>query len=117
MKAAARASYRALQRAIQSHITLIDGNKLWQHFVANQFRKSVKEGNQDRASRLIQLSKDCAYLINSVHEQRALLLSYNIGIDRDVRQRQMIRSTAALVGFKLPDLGSEEVNEEDQPQK
>ena len=31
-----------------------------------------------------------------------LLLSYNIGIDRDVRQRKMVQSTAARVGLRLP---------------
>jgi hypothetical protein len=46
--------------------------------------------------------------INGWEGMQELLLSYNIGIDRDVRQRQMIKSTAALVGFKLPDLEAEE---------
>ncbi len=31
-----------------------------------------------------------------------LLLSYNIGVDRDVRQRRMVQSTAARVGLRLP---------------
>lgn len=44
-----------------------------------------------------------AYSLVELGEQD-LLLSYNIGIDRDVRQRQIIKSTAALVGFKLPKL-------------
>jgi len=36
-----------------------------------------------------------------VHGQE-LLLSYNIGVDRDVRQRKMVQSTAARVGLRLP---------------
>ncbi len=31
-----------------------------------------------------------------------LLLSYNIGIDRDERQRKLVQSTAARVGLRLP---------------
>ena len=31
-----------------------------------------------------------------------LLLSYNIGVDRDARQRRMVQSTAARVGLRLP---------------
>lgn len=33
-----------------------------------------------------------------------LQLSYNIGIDRDARQADMVKSTAARVGLRLPKL-------------
>jgi hypothetical protein len=58
-----------------------------------------------RMSLIVQLTDSVTSL-----GRQDLLLSYNIGIDREVRQRQMIRSTAALVGFKLP---YEEGEEED----
>ena len=31
-----------------------------------------------------------------------LLLSYNIGIDRETRQRNLVKSSAASVGLQLP---------------
>lgn len=37
-----------------------------------------------------------------LHPLQELLLSYNIGIDRDARQKQMIINTAARVGLRLP---------------
>jgi hypothetical protein len=37
-----------------------------------------------------------------------LLLSYNIGIDRQARQKEMIESTAARVGLRLPRLNREQ---------
>jgi hypothetical protein len=48
------------------------------------------------------LSSSKAQVIDDFHALQELLLSYNIGIDRDTRQKQMIHNTAALVGLRLP---------------
>ena len=48
------------------------------------------------------LVRDFAFLLSAVRHQRDLLLSYDIGVDRDARQMETIRRTAARVGLRLP---------------
>jgi hypothetical protein len=68
--AEARVAYRELARAIKTHITANDGNKFWQDYVRKQFRENAAEESARRSDKLIQLAKDCAFLINGVQEQR-----------------------------------------------
>lgn len=51
------------------------------------------------------LARDLAFLLSAVKHQRDLLLSYDIGVDRDTRQMETVRRTAARVGLRLPEGG------------
>jgi hypothetical protein len=42
-------------------------------------------------------------LVEAVHRRQELLLSYNIGLDSDQRERDMNRRAASLVGLRMPD--------------
>jgi len=53
-------------------------------------------------SSLIEAARDYAALVENVAAHRALLREYNIGIDPDERNRQMVEKTAARVGFSMP---------------
>ena len=41
-------------------------------------------------------------LAEGVHKRQSLLLSYNIGIETDQREREMNKRAARLVGLRLP---------------
>ncbi|WPT14998.1 hypothetical protein PSENEW3_00002939 [Picochlorum sp. SENEW3] len=43
------------------------------------------------------------FLIHKIHSRQELLLSYNIGLPVDVRERDMNKRAAQLVGLKLPE--------------
>ena len=53
------------------------------------------------------LVRDFALLLSAVRHQRDLLLSHGIGVDRDARQMETIRRTAARVGLRLPEEAKE----------
>ena len=103
----------------------------WKEYVSAEFRRHASEHDPAKAQWLVQLAKDYTFLANSVKEHRVrsqarlfseltrtyqqvskakqslrlaqeLLLSYNIGIDRDARQMQSVERTAAAVGMQLP---------------
>ena len=60
------------------------------------------------------LARDFAFLLSAVKHQRELLLSYDIGIDRETRQMETVRRTAARVGLRLPGEAREGEKEEEE---
>ena len=54
------------------------------------------------------LVRDFALLLSAVKHQRDLLLSYDIGVDRDARQMETVRRTAERCGLRLPEEAREE---------
>ncbi|PNG99005.1 hypothetical protein TSOC_015225, partial [Tetrabaena socialis] len=49
-------------------------------------------------------AREWAALARNIASHKALLLSYNIGLDVDARTKRMVEATARRVGFALPDL-------------
>ena len=60
------------------------------------------------------LARDFAFLLSAVKHQRDLLLSYDIGVDRETRQMETVRRTAARVGLRLPGEAREGEKEEEE---
>lgn len=63
---------------------------------------STSTATASTASPAAALASDFAFLLSAVKNQRDLLLSYDIGVDRETRQMETVRRTAARVGLRLP---------------
>jgi len=99
--AEARHALRQVLRTVDQHLTRVNDNKLWRTHIINLFRK-LEDSDPEKQRQLLQQAKDYAYLVNSVQEHRALLLSYNIGVDREQERRKLMSDTAARCGLRLP---------------
>ncbi|KAK9826904.1 hypothetical protein WJX81_007730 [Elliptochloris bilobata] len=98
-----QAAYRTLLRLLKRHLGGAANSRPWLEHVASEFRSSAGLSAAELDSRL-QLLKDYVFLLQHTHEHLDLLLSYNIGIDRDARQRDTMRRSAASVGLQLPEV-------------
>ncbi|KAL3151518.1 hypothetical protein ABBQ38_012517 [Trebouxia sp. C0009 RCD-2024] len=103
----ARQALRKILRAVDQHLTSANGNKQWRDHVIKEFRSTANIENAATQKQKVQEAKDYAYLVNSVQEHRALLLSYNIGIDREQERRKLMSDTAARVGLRMPKYAEE----------
>lgn len=103
----ARQALRKILRAVDQHLTSVNGNKQWRDHVIKEFRSTANIANPAAQKQKLQEAKDYAYLVNSVQEHRALLLSYNIGIDREQERRKLMSDTAARVGLRMPKYAEE----------
>lgn len=103
---ASRTAYRNLLKAIDKHVTSKAGNTTIRDEVAAVFQSNGQEekSNEDAKAALAQ---DMAFLINSIHEHREMLLSYNITVDRNVEQAERLKNTAERVGLGMPQLYKE----------
>lgn len=100
--AEARQVLRTLLRAVDRSITPAAGNRQWREFVLSEFRRGEAQTNPAERQRALQEARDYAFLINSVREHKELLLSYNIGIPVEKREKEMNARAAKLVGLQLP---------------
>lgn len=71
-------AYRSILRAVDKHITAVTGNPLWRNHIIEEFRKNSAESSPSRANSFIQLAKDHAFLLNSIHEYKVWLKSCQI---------------------------------------
>ncbi|GBF89102.1 hypothetical protein Rsub_01819 [Raphidocelis subcapitata] len=99
--AEARAALRALLRAIDRHFTSVAGNAAWRDHAVAQFRAPAP-ADAAAAWEGLRLAKDYARLVQGVAHHRDLLLSYNLGLDSDERNKRMVEATARRVGFAMP---------------
>ena len=121
--AKARHALRSVLRVVDQHLTKVNNNKFWRNHVIQQFRQAAKSDPAEQ-QQLLQQAKDYAYLVTSVQEHRvstrlqhdrassagpdlnadtqALLLSYNIGVDREQERKKLMSDTAARVGLRMP---------------
>lgn len=129
-----RQALRQVLRAVDQHLTSVNGNKQWRDHVIKEFRSAANSGSPALQKQKLQEAKDYAYLVNSVQEHRvscahssaanlavylpraknrasfalqALLLSYNIGVDREQERRKLMSDTAARVGLRMPKYAEE----------
>ncbi|KAF6251935.1 hypothetical protein COO60DRAFT_1556006, partial [Scenedesmus sp. NREL 46B-D3] len=115
----ARSALRLLLRAVDRNVTSVAGNQQWRQHILQQFRANA--GLQDAAQQqqMLLLAQEYADLINNVAHHQELLLGYNLGVDPDARNKEMVAKTAARVGFQLPQLGQQQqaaANEQQQEQ-
>ncbi|GMH32918.1 hypothetical protein BSKO_00752 [Bryopsis sp. KO-2023] len=95
-----REVYRKLLRTVDKNITQVTGNTLWRDFVKKEFRKSQEVA---AVPHLLNQAEEYVYLVESVHENKELLTSYNITTDKDSQQREQVKKTARVVGLEVPD--------------
>ncbi|KAL3702310.1 hypothetical protein R1sor_020332 [Riccia sorocarpa] len=98
----ARAVYRDLLRALNKHVTGNGNNRQFQKFVREEFKKFKDLSDPVLIEQKLSLAKDYAMLVNSVHYHKDLLLSYNIGVDRQAEQQARLKDTAHRVGLQMP---------------
>ncbi|KAK9795583.1 hypothetical protein WJX73_008756 [Symbiochloris irregularis] len=91
-------AYRHLLRVVSKRVSPAAEDTAWRELISAEFRKPV---TGDVPAKL-QLAYDYAFLIDGVHEQKDLLASYNIGIDRQSRQREDVQKSAARAGLSIP---------------
>ncbi|KAF8073237.1 hypothetical protein HT031_000898 [Scenedesmus sp. PABB004] len=100
------AALRRLLRAVDAHVTPVAGNTQWRDAVRAAFRAGAGEADAARVRSGLLLAQEYADLLDNVAHHRALLASYNIGLDPDERNKEMVAKTAARVGFSLPQPGA-----------
>lgn len=96
--------YRDLLKTVRKHA---DGDH-FSDYIRQKFRDSVASKDADALQKSIALAKDYAYLVKSIHAHKDLLISYNIGVDREVEQSARLKDTANRVGLSLPKLFEED---------
>ncbi|PRW50770.1 hypothetical protein C2E21_5640 [Chlorella sorokiniana] len=100
--AEAKQVLRSLLRAVDRNITSATGSKQWREFVIAQFRRGAAQDDSADRQAALQEARDYVFLIESVREHKDLLLSYNIGIPVDQREKDMNARAANLVGLQVP---------------
>ena len=133
----ARQALRQVLRAVDRHLTSVNGNKQWRNHIIQEFRRnSAVESPEIQKQKLRQVN-DYTFLVSSVQEHKvgrshrllnvhglkrsndfsnmhqgflitqALLLSYNIGVDREQERRKLMSDTAERVGLRMPKYAEE----------
>lgn len=69
----ARQALRKILRAVDQHLTSVNGNKQWRDHIIKEFRSAANTGNPAAHKQKLQEAKDYAYLVNSVQEHRVSL--------------------------------------------
>ena len=116
LSTSALSAYRALRRSLRA--SDIEDQGLVKS-LSSEFRRILREEEEGKAGKKAPtststktsssssstslLARDFAFLLDAVRHQRDLLLSYDIGVDRDTRQMETVRRTAARVGLRLPE--------------
>mmetsp|Transcript_24846 Transcript_24846/g.54100 ORF Transcript_24846/g.54100 Transcript_24846/m.54100 type:complete len:111 (+) Transcript_24846:33-365(+) len=98
----ARSTLRGLLRAIDQHVTSISGNRQWREFVLAEFRAGASLEDQKAIESRLNLARDYTLLVSNVAHHKNLLITYNIGVDPDERNKKMVEAVAKRVGFALP---------------
>jgi hypothetical protein len=112
MAGSGREAYRNLLRTISKHVTAKTKNPEFSAFIREEFRRHAHLKEGDDAQHSIQqkhaLARDYAFLVNSVHAHKELLMSYNIAVDREAEQAARLQNTANRVGLSMPKLFEDE---------
>ncbi|KAH7281622.1 hypothetical protein KP509_36G055600 [Ceratopteris richardii] len=103
-----RAVYRNLLKTLRKHVAKEATKTSFRDYITKEFRKNAGLKDKIAINRGLQLAKDYALLVQSVHHHKELLFSYNIAIDRSAEQKERMKNTAERVGLHLPKLEYEE---------
>ncbi|PIA29283.1 hypothetical protein AQUCO_06100060v1 [Aquilegia coerulea] len=93
--------YRHLLKSVKKHIGNDQNKKHFTDYITQEFHKV---SDPSTAQQKIKLARDYTYLLNSVHQHKDLLFSYNIAIDRSDEVQRTLKKSAASVGLQLPDV-------------
>lgn len=77
--AEARAAFRALLRSVHTHLTKVNGNKLWRDHIVQQFRQQRNVQSPEAASELVQYARDQAEVIKAIQFQRVTFEQLSLG--------------------------------------
>ncbi|KAJ8766049.1 hypothetical protein K2173_020565 [Erythroxylum novogranatense] len=97
-------AYRDLLKAVKKHIGNEDYKNHFREYVTQEFRKNSNLSDQSNVQQKIKLASDYAFLLNSVHHHKDLLMSYNIAVDRSDEMKRVMKQSAASVGLRLPEV-------------
>ena len=92
----ARQALRKILRAVDQHLTSVNGNKQWRNHVIKEFRSAANTNNPAAQKEKLQEAKDYAYLVNSVQEYRVSLAAL----------QHVIAIPAVSKGLPHPNAGS-----------
>ncbi|XP_010485065.1 PREDICTED: uncharacterized protein LOC104763386 [Camelina sativa] len=90
--------YRDLLKAVVKHIGKEDHKSHFIDFVKQEFRNNAANSEK------MNLARNYAYLLNSIHSHKELLFSYNIAVDRTEEMKRVLNKSAASVGLRLPEV-------------
>lgn len=99
--------YRNLVKAVRNHIGKEQRHAHFTDFIKQEFRNiSINNPSKDPSfiHQKLKLASDYTFYLNSVHHQKDLLFSYNIGVDRSDEMKKVLGKSAASVGLRLPDV-------------
>ena len=69
----ARQAFRQVLRAVDQHLTSVNGNKQWRDHIIQEFRSISKNSSPETQQLKLREAKDYAHLVNSVQEHRVRL--------------------------------------------
>ncbi|CAK9155127.1 unnamed protein product [Ilex paraguariensis] len=96
--------YRHLLKAVQKHIGKEDHKTHFIDFIKSEFKNNAQQSDPIFIHQKIRLARDYALYMNSVHQHKDLLFSYNIAVDRSDEMKKVLGKSAASVGLQLPDV-------------
>jgi len=69
----ARQALRQVLRAVDQHLTSVNGNKQWRDHIIQEFRRAATISNPEVQRQKLREAKDYAHLVTSVQEHRVRL--------------------------------------------
>eukprot|EP00878_Enallax_costatus_P010557 GHUV01011024.1.p1 GENE.GHUV01011024.1~~GHUV01011024.1.p1 ORF type:complete len:201 (+),score=60.85 GHUV01011024.1:135-737(+) len=94
---------RQLLRVFRKHLTHSRaGASQYRDHALSTFRANAQLEDPAKTQQLLLIVKEYADLATNIHHHQELLQRYNIGVDPEERNKDMVRKTAARVGFELP---------------
>ena len=96
--AADRAALRQLLRALRRYAP--DQSDL-RRFVLSEARRVASAGD-GAAARLREIAEEHTFLLDQIDAHKRVLLENDISVDRESRQRELVRRTARRVGLTVP---------------
>ncbi|KAJ7562604.1 hypothetical protein O6H91_03G076900 [Diphasiastrum complanatum] len=100
----AQSAYRTLLKAVRLNVSKDANKSHFKDFISAEFRRNAVLTDSYELQNKLDLVKDYVTLISSVHQHKELLLSYNIGVDREAEHAERLKNTAQRVGLQLPDI-------------
>lgn len=69
----ARQALRRVLRAVDQHLTSVNGNKQWRNHILKEFRRASATDSPELQRQKLQEANDYAHLVSSVQEHRVRL--------------------------------------------
>lgn len=66
----ARQAFRQVLRAVDKHLTSVNGNKQWRNYIRQEFKRASAVSTLEEQQQQLQEVKDYTHLVNSVQEHK-----------------------------------------------